>query len=521
MRSLFALVASGLVLVPLARGAFDGPDDTPPRAATDETTEDFLAALELQRKGRFASAKRIFERILEKHPDSVHYEDALARGGDNAYLGTEVLWKSGPSERRIDVSVMGDGFTIDGPDQKLEKEWAELCLEVLWNEVVFDEYKRYFNYYFVRLASLEEGVDPNLSPEERAKIEERNKKRRKKKKIDFSTALDCKAAPGGQVYADRTLVYKWLGIAGRDEPGCGDDGLVIAFARFGQLGMGGGGVANVGRPDKSITVHEFGHAFCGLLDEYTGNPGPPGRSIRAANASTTDDPEEVPWAHFLEQKVKGVGIYEGGATYSSGVWRPANGCAMNSAGNNQFCPVCREAAVLAIYRHVSPIDTYGPGVDKELFVVEGAREEELFVQPMTPEHDLRVTWYVERLGPVVADAGTAGAGADADDPYAGWTLEGARRGNRYKNPFERGFGGYTGGSRHREDRSAYDEPPPGDAKKGRVKKGRSTYELAKLDPGRYAITAEVRDPIDWVLLDEQHLLAERVTWTVTVEPRSE
>ena len=112
----------------------------------------------------------------------------------------------------------------------------------------------------MRLASLEEGVDPALSDEQKKKIEERNKSRTRKKKTEFSTALDCKeAGPQGQVIADRNLVYKWLKIASKDTPGCRDDRLVIAFARFGKLGMGGGGIANVGRPDKSVTVHEFGH----------------------------------------------------------------------------------------------------------------------------------------------------------------------------------------------------------------------------------------------------------------------
>ena len=64
---------------------------------------------------------------------------------------------------------MGDGFTIDDDDQKLQQGWAKLCLDVLWSELAYGEYKDYFNYYFVRLASLEEGVDKNASPEEKKK----------------------------------------------------------------------------------------------------------------------------------------------------------------------------------------------------------------------------------------------------------------------------------------------------------------------------------------------------------------
>ena len=66
--------------------------------------------------------------------------------------------------------------------------------------------------------------------------------------------------------------------------------------------MGGGGIANVGRPDKSVTVHEFGHSFVGLLDEYAVNPGKPFGPIKAPNASTTSDPEKVPVGALPEEE---------------------------------------------------------------------------------------------------------------------------------------------------------------------------------------------------------------------------
>jgi len=518
MRSVIpVLVASALALAPaqdpVPAPTPEAPAPEAPAPSRDESSERFHEALELQRRGRWESAKRKLEKLMEDFPSSVHFQDALERGGDNAFLGCTPASKSGPSERRIDVAVMGDGFTVDGGDQDLQEEWAELCLEVLFNEDVFDEYRSYFNFWFVRLASLEEGVDPFLSEEEKKKIEERNKKRRKEKKVDFSTALDCKSAPGGQVYANRSLVYKWLGIADGDAPGCASDGLAIAFARFGRLGMGGSGVANVGRPDKSITVHEFGHAFAGLLDEYVAQEGPPSEPIEAPNAATTEDPELVPWAHFLRAKVRGVDVHEGGATYRKGVWRPANGCAMNSAGNESFCPVCREAAVLAIYRYIDPIDAWGPDPATPIAIVEGS-ERELFVVPMQPKHDLDVTWFVEE--------GVDLAPVEPRDPYAD-ALD-ATPESRYRNPF---LGGrYTGGTRHRSKRDAYDEPPAGErsraAQRERGKRDepdRWTFPLDRLDPGTYRITARVADPIEWVLKDEQHLLEERRTWTVSVTPK--
>ena len=510
---LATLLSAGTSAVHGPAGAQEAPPPPVDAAGkpTDASTPAYLEALDLQRRGRYQAAQKAFWKILEEHPQSVHLREIWLRSGwddtENHLAGVEVLHESGPAARRIDVSVMGDGFTVAAKDQRLERDWAELCLEVLWSEASFDVYRDYFNVYFVRLVSEDKKINPQLTDAQKARIEEKNKRRAKKRKYDYETALDCKeAGPQGQVMADRDKVFHWLGAAAMDVPGCADDGLVIAFARFGKLGIGGGGVANVGRPDKSITVHEFGHAFAGLLDEYAVNPNPPMWAVRAANA--TSDPEDVPWQHFLDAKVKGVEVIEGGATFVKGVWRPARTCAMNAAGATGYCPVCREANVLAIYRYVSPIDTVSPPPETELRVTQGD-DTLLVVTPMQPRgHEIAVTWTVE---PVAADApGPAAAGGGGETLDLPW-MRGGPRWNR--------------GDRHREDRSALDEPPAGAPSdlggRARTKRGEPVrHELAagRLPPGRYTVTATAKDPTEWVLRDPNHLLEERRTWWVTVLP---
>jgi hypothetical protein len=510
MRALLPLLLVLLLAAPPAPG--DGTDE-PGFGDTDESTPVYEKGLELLKKKKWRAAQVHFRKMIEDYPLSVHIGDAELRSDDNCYLGTTMIHEGGPPERRIDVAVMGDGFTIDARDQALEEKWAKLCVDVLFNERSYAEYRDYFNIYFVRLASLEEGVDPQLSEEQRAKIEERNRRRTRKRKTEYDTALDCKAAgPQGQVMADSGLVYQWLDVAESDHPGCGQDRLVIAFARFGVLGMGGGGIANVGRPDKSITVHEFGHAFVGLLDEYTGNPNPPTYGIFGINACTSDDPEEVPWKHFLERRVKGVGIYEGGATYNKGVWRPAKTCAMNAAGETQYCPVCREGNVLKIYAHVSPIDTAEPDPAKPIEVAAGA-DTEITVTPMAPQtHELEVGWYVKPLAP--DEAVPVPEKATKQEEYVvPW---GGRRGGEL---------GVPSGDRAQRSRERYDEPPAGEPSRlgGRGKRcgGEKphVFPVGELEPGRYAVTVKVRDTTPWVLLDPDHLLEERMTWIVTVSAR--
>lgn len=523
-RSLALVLLAGLAALPATATAQDpfapsggGDADAPDR---DESTPDYLKALELVRKGKWKEAQKAFADLLKKYPNTCHAEDIEYRGGENCYLGCVKLFESGPPGQRIDVTMMGDGFTISAKDQEMERTWAGQYVEALCKEASYEEYKSYFNYYYVRLVSKDERVDPVYSDEDLKKIEEKNKRRSKKKVLDFSTALDCKAAgPQNQVLADRDLVYQWLNYANKEVPGCGDDGLVFAFARFGALGMGGGGIANVGPPDASVDIHEFGHAFCELLDEYANNPGPPEHPIRAFNA--TSDPKDIPWQHFLDKKVKGVGVFEGGATYQKGVWRPAQGCSMNSAGNSGgYCPVCREQAVLHIYRYVNPIDRTSQDPFTEMRVV-AEDASKIVVTPMQPKtHDLVCEWYVDR----VPDS-EPGPQRTKD----GETSDGIPRFDRGE-----GFGGFTGGVRQwGRDPAAFEFPPLGFVtdlgviEKGDKKKGEGTrfvLPVSKLGRGRWQITARVWDPAVvngslWVLKDDLHLLEERQTFWVTVAPK--
>jgi hypothetical protein len=510
-----ALLGSLLAASADAQDPFANPGvGTEPAAGKDESTPDYLKAVELQRKGKWKEAQKAFQDLMKKYPNSVHAKDCEMRGEVNCYMGCEKLWESGPPARRIDVSVMGDGFQIDPKQQEMQKEWAQQCLAVLEAEYAYAEYKDYFNYYFVRLVSKDQGVDEVISPEEQQKREDDAKKKKKKSKAikEFNTALDCKAAgPQRQVMSDHGLVYEWLAYANGDTPGCGDDGLVIVFARFGELGMAelGNGLANCGQPSKSVTVHEFGHAFVGLLDEYAVNPGPPGFPIRAINATTEE--KDLPWQHFIDKKVKGVGAFQGGATYKSGVWRPCATCAMNSAGGSgAYCPVCREAAIIRIYATVNPIDkmSHDPFTEIKCTVND---DTQIVVTPMQPRtHELKCEWYVDR----VPDSEPGPKRPEGD----GTTSDGTRgSADGSRSSCVRGF------DRKPEE---YDYPPIGtlsdlgkELAKSKTEGHRFTFPAGKLGRGRWVVTCRVWDPTEYVLKDTQHLLEERETFWVVVSKK--
>ena len=108
-----------------------------------------------------------------------------------------------------------------------------------------------------------------------------------------------------------------------------------------------------------IIVHEFGHAFAGLADEYYD-------SSTSYNDFYPLDVE--PWepnittlVHF-EKKWKNLmspntpiptedirenenvlGVYEGGGYSAKGIYRPKRDCLMNTFAGDQFCPACYRA----------------------------------------------------------------------------------------------------------------------------------------------------------------------------------
>ena len=539
MRRLFALLA--LAAWPLfdaytggtdARAEDPAPAESPPAGLSPEDEKRakslFADALDEQRRRDYAGARKKFRRFLEEFPsaDPAMRLEAEERSEENCFLGFEEIHHGGPPENRIDVELMGDGYLIT--QQEKFRRHAEDQLKEFWREPLYDEYGSYLNVWRFDLASKEEGVDEGgFGAGDDGPGADAPKPKRKRALREYSTALDCKAAgPQRQVMADPEMVFKWrkyLKVS---------DGLSICFAKKGELGMGGMGIATTGR--RVAVVHEFGHAFIGLLDEYANNPGAPAGRISARNAVSGKGPKEepdlayVPWKHWLDAKNPEVGLFLGGATYQLGVYRPAAACAMNSGGSSPLCWVCREAGVLRIYEYVSPIDEAAPA-EAAVVIPPGGRRE-FSVVPMAPKsHRLLVDWWLEKIPiktvtkseesdedeegdrPVPAP-GTADPAPPPEVPILspdGWTRGPARGHVRHANPWPPGH--------------PRGEPVVASEKKAENGRIRSTVTLEGLSLGRYRLTAQVRDDakipgakFPWVLKDPDKILEERREWLVTV-----
>ncbi|MHC5012442.1 MAG: hypothetical protein ACYTG6_16115, partial [Planctomycetota bacterium] len=81
-----------------------------PATATGPDADLFRRGLEQQAKGRYRSARRTFWQLVDEYPDSPFAAEAHDRSDENAFLGFTLMNEPRPSERRIDVALMGDGY---------------------------------------------------------------------------------------------------------------------------------------------------------------------------------------------------------------------------------------------------------------------------------------------------------------------------------------------------------------------------------------------------------------------------
>lgn len=108
-----------------------------------------------------------------------------------------------------------------------------------------------------------------------------------------------------------------------------------------------------------IFVHEFGHGFAGLADEYYNSSVayndfyPLDVEPWEPNITTLVDFDSK-WKHLLKKKtpiptplekkyIDKLGVFEGGGYSAKGVYRPSYDCLMNSFNDNKFCEACEEA----------------------------------------------------------------------------------------------------------------------------------------------------------------------------------
>jgi len=462
----------------------------------DEAAALLERAESLAASGQYQDARAIYQKLADRHSATAAGAVGLRRSRPSAYVGSRDVVRNGPSRNRVDVVLTGDGYTLE--HMKAFDKLADDVPAFFEHQKTFQEYFRYFNFLVADVVSADDGVDGFGRT--------------------YDTALGARTLDtfSGHVAIDRSRVQAIFDEMPEQ------DGLAIVFVKQGVLGTGGSGIAVIGGMSAPTTIHEWGHAFAGLGDEYATQQSKHAAAVRnGINVANTDDPLKVPWAHWIAARHPGIGVYEGAAARVRGAWKPvASGCLMEEG--EFFCPVCQEAIVLRIYSLVDPIESCSPiapppGVREPIIL----RDEpvEIEVRVMRPAtHALEVSWWVipESMLPA-----TQGGLDDTDGPAARRTVP--PTGTGVRPPADSGpFG-------DRRDRGPL--PPIQDRPLASTRfdaDGVHRLRLSAIDwkPGRYKVVCRARDTTrmrdekwPWVLEDERGVLESERVWWLRVQER--
>ena len=281
-------------------------------------------------------------RVMARHEARVNPEDILTRPVRNPGYDTVWINRATYPGRHIGVAILAEGYTR-GEMAHFERRARE-TVEALFAHEPFSTYADRFDIVAVKTPSDSSGVS----------VPRDGKWRETAFGSHFST-----------FYSDRYLTTPNV-FAIHDAMGGVPAEHIIILAN--EETYGGGGIFNSytltaadNKYFEPVVVHEFGHSFGGLGDEYfyendvMSDSYPLDVEPWEPNITTLVDFDSK-WADMMDETTpvptpraaKGeitpsVRVYEGGGYSTHGVYRPADYCRMRVNDIDHFCPVCRRA----------------------------------------------------------------------------------------------------------------------------------------------------------------------------------
>lgn len=283
----------------------------------------------------------VFDLVVD--PDDYH----ISTEKRYDYFKTKTLFRNGPSDRKLDIVILGDGYRHDQV-HKLRDD-AERLVSTLFSVEPFKSRMDDFNVRLVESVSGESGVDDPRKGVYRNNL----------LGLSFNTfgldryMVDCDNKTIHDVAAK--VPYDRIIILANEEK------------------YGGGGIFNLfataisdNEYSEYVFVHEFGHNLAGLADEYFSSEVayndmyPRGVEPWEPNITALLDPDNVKWGGLMGENVPvptpddstyaGVtGCFEGAGYSAKGLFRSSRDCIMFSKSIDQgFCPACRAAIERAI-----------------------------------------------------------------------------------------------------------------------------------------------------------------------------
>ncbi|MDC1105142.1 M64 family metallopeptidase [Prolixibacteraceae bacterium] len=262
----------------------------------------------------------------------------------------EVIFGDGTNvAKKVDVVMLADGYTEQEYDKFIHD--AKRMVTALFKMPPYDKYKRDFNFVAVFHPSLESGCDiPGEYDYKNTTYSSSF--------YTFDISRYLTARDMCQVYKDAaTVPYDQIYVLVNTEK------------------YGGGGFYNsinltsVDNPlSEEVFIHEFGHGFAGLADEYYNSSTAFDETYYnlevepwEPNITTMVDFDKK-WKSMLPKELiiptprtkkykKTLGVFEGGGYMKKGVYSPRQDCRMKTNTSKGFCDVCQKSIARIIEHH--------------------------------------------------------------------------------------------------------------------------------------------------------------------------
>lgn len=338
------------------------------------------------------NSQNAFDLIWETEidPHARYVNPAVA----SSSFDTFKILDNGAPNNKVDIVILGDGYTAD--EMEKFKQDTKRLTDELFNVEPFKSRKSDFNIMAVKTPSEVSGVNrPHPGIFKRSPLS-----------VSYSSFDSERYA---LAYDNRTIRDVAAAVP-----------YDFMFILINEETYGGGGIYNLystvavdNKFSEYIFVHEFGHSFAALADEYytssvSYDMGEVTVEPWESNITALLDKENLKWKHlvdaetplptpwekekyddfsydiqkerkalrakkvpeakvealFEKEKVKSseilnnmeysgkVGAFEGGGYMQYGLYRPYADCIMFTRNKQQFCPVCQDAISRVIEQYV-------------------------------------------------------------------------------------------------------------------------------------------------------------------------
>ncbi len=252
---------------------------------------------------------------------------------------------SGDINSHINLVILGDGYQLHELPQFSAD--ANNFTADFFSQAPYSNYRNYFNVFIIKVPSNESGAShpgtaTDVSEPEHPVISVDNY---------FGSAFDQYNIHRLLVATNTTAIAN---VLANNFPAYDQVIMLVNSPYYG----GSGGqfpLASLHATSNEIAIHEIGHSFANLKDEYY-----PGDvyAAEAINMTQETNPASVKWKNWYGSNA--IGIYQHCCGGNSAQWyRPHQDCKMRNLGSS-FCAVCIEGTIEKIHSLVSAVETYSP-----------------------------------------------------------------------------------------------------------------------------------------------------------------